>query len=157
MRVLFVCSGNICRSPMAEAYMKHLAVRSGLDVEVDSAGLLGIRGEQASPEAIRVCEALAGVELSSHRSKAIEDVDTAGTDLFVVMTGDHRADLVRRVPHAEGRTLLIRAFETGAEPQPNGSPDLEDPIGQPWEAYRRCFETIRACVDHLAERLGRLR
>ena len=156
MKVLFVCSGNICRSPMAAEYLRDVATRSGMShLVVDSAGLLGIHNASVTLEA-RQAAVESGVELGSHRSKGIASSDLKTADVVVVMTLDHLDELERRFPDGAQKRYLIRAFEKG--PDPAGSaPDLDDPIGEDLETYQRCFGIIRDCVDHLALHLKHLR
>jgi protein-tyrosine phosphatase len=155
MKLLFVCSGNVCRSPMTAEYFRHRAARSGLShVVVDSASTLGLQGVPASPEAIRVMNDL-GVDLERHRSKALEAADLRSSDLVIVMTRDHLEFLAERFPEGSDRRLLLRAFEKGPEPDPD-APDLDDPMGEPIETYRRQAQAIRRCVDHLILYVRRL-
>ena len=149
MKVLFVCSGNICRSPMAAEYLRHLSRRSGLGhVVVDSAGLLGIEDAAASGEAVQVLQEN-DMDLTGHRSRGVTEVDLRTSDLVVPMTIDHLEELEARFGGGTGRRTLLRAFERRPRPAP-GAADLADPIGRSLDFYRRCFETIRTCVDHLA-------
>jgi len=148
MKVLFVCSGNICRSPMAAGYLRHRAARDGLPhVVVESAGTLDIEGAPASNEAIAVAAAY-GVDLRDHRSRGLGRADVLAADLIVVAALEHLDAIDRRFPEAAARPLLIRAFEEGPNPAA-GAPDLEDPIGCDRRTYERCFATIRRCVDQL--------
>ncbi len=146
--MLFVCSGNICRSPMAAEYLRHRAGLEGLGrLVVDSAGTLGIEGARASDEAVAVLAA-EGIDLTAHRSRGLTAADIRAADLIVVMTVEHLEELDRRFPAGSARRELIRAFESGIEPR-RGAPDLDDPIGREREVYEDCFRTIRRCVDHL--------
>lgn len=148
MRVLFVCSGNICRSPMAAEYARHRAAREGLArLAVDSAGLLGIEGARASAEAIQVLRE-AGLDLLPHRSRGLDEADLRASDLVLAMTDEHLRELTVRFPAHAGRAILLRAFEEGTEPTSDPLP-LDDPIGRPLAEYRDCFATIRTCVDHM--------
>ena len=152
MKVLFVCTANICRSPMAAEYMRHRVAQSGLShVVVDSGGLMGIQNEPAAPEAITVL-AEHGIDLRGHRSSGISQADMRTADLVVVMAQGHLSALEFRYPQLVGRRELIRAYEHGPEPRP-GAPDLDDPIGGPIEGYRESFETIRTCLDYLCTHL----
>jgi protein-tyrosine phosphatase len=156
MRVLFICSGNICRSPMAEGYLRHRARTEGLaELEVDSAGTLGIRKAPASDEAIQAMAEI-GIDISGHRSKGVKSKILDGTDLTVAMTHDHLDFLAARHPGGEDERLLLRAFENGPSPAPNPH-DLADPIGHPVEFYREQVPLITRCIDNLIDYLQRRR
>jgi len=148
MRVLFVCSGNICRSPMAAGYFRKRAAHSALShVVVDSAGTLGIEGAPAAEEAIQVMSEI-GVDLSRHRSKGLGAALLRTTDLVVAMTHGHLEHLALHYPGGENRRLLLRAFENGPDPDPD-APGLRDPMGEPLEVYRELVPLVVRCVDHL--------
>jgi protein-tyrosine-phosphatase len=148
MKVLFVCSGNICRSAMAAEYFRHRAAQSGLShIVVDSAGTLDINGSPASPEAVEVLSEI-GVDLSAHRSRGIRASDLQTADLVVAMTRDHLEELAHRFPHGDGERMILRSFEQGSRADPD-APDLEDPIGQPVEFYREQRSILTRCLDHL--------
>jgi protein-tyrosine-phosphatase len=133
---------------MAAEYLRHVAARSGMShLVVDSAGLLGIEGAPAPAEARQVLWE-AGLDLAGHRSRGIRKTDLRTSDIVIVMTLDHLEELERRFPDGTNRRYLIRAFEKGADPL-GGAPELDDPIGQDLETYRRQFGIIRHCIDHL--------
>ena len=148
MKILFVCDGNICRSPLAAEYLRHRAVREGLShLLVDSAGVLGIEGAPAAPLSIEVASN-AGLDLTRHRSRGVTIADMRTVDLVVAMTLAQLDALERRYPASGQRRLLLRAFEDGPNPC-GGAPELSDPVAGPIEGYRRAFAIIRTCVDHL--------
>jgi protein-tyrosine-phosphatase len=156
MKVLFVCDGNICRSPMAAEYLRHRAVREGLShVVVDSAGMLGIEGVPAAPFSVEVARE-AGLDLTRHRSRGISLTDARTADLVVAMTLTQLETLARRYPEGDQRRVLLRAFEDGPNPR-GGAPSLDDPITGPIEGYKDAFATIRKCVDHLVLHLRHAR
>lgn len=155
MKVLVVCSGNICRSPLVAAYLKHRARAERLStLVVESRGLLGIEGERADAEARQVAREN-GFDLDGHRSAGLRPSDMRAADLVVVMTLDHFEELRRRFPGDTPPILLIRAFESDALPR-GGAPDLVDPIGGPIEAFRETFRVAKPCVDHLVLHLKHL-
>jgi protein-tyrosine phosphatase len=148
VKVLIVCDGNICRSPLAAEYLRHRAVREQLShLVVDSAGLLGIVGAPAAPFSIQVGRE-AGLDLTRHRSRGVDPADMRTSDLVLAMTLRQLETLGRRFPDGSGRRLLLRAFEKQPSPQ-GGAPELEDPVAGPIEGYRDAFSVIRTCVDHL--------
>lgn len=148
MKVLFVCDGNICRSPLAAEYLRHRAVREGMShLVVESAGLLGIVGAPAAPFSVEVGRE-AGLDLTRHRSRGVAVADMRTSDLVVAMTLRQLETLAHRFPQGEGRRLLLRAFEHRPEPQ-GGAPELDDPVAGPIEGYRAAFSVIRASVDHM--------
>ena len=138
---------------MAAEYMRCRLVRQGLGrVVVDSAGLLGIEGQPAAPESIGLLRE-SGLDVSGHRSRGVRASDLGTSDYIVVMTHEHLEELARRFPDHIARTVLIRAFDRGPEPE-GGAADLDDPMGRPMTAFRECFRTIRRCIDHLVLHLS---
>lgn len=130
-RVLFVCTGNICRSPMAAAVA---AARAGDRTAFESAGIRALAGEPATPEAVEAC-AEAGVALAGHRARAFDR--TGSWDRVYVMTADHLRAVLAAAPHLRGRVEMLR---------PDGG-DVDDPYGWGIEAYRRARDEITAAID----------
>ena len=156
MKVLFICSGNICRSPMADGYLRHRIQNDGLaDLEVDSAGTLGIRKARASDEAIEAMAEM-GIDITEHRSKGIKSKILDSVDVTVAMSHDHLDFLASRHPEGEDERFLLRAFEQRARPDANPL-DLADPIGCPVEFYREQAQLIVRCVDNLLDYLEQRR
>lgn len=148
MKVLFVCDGNICRSPLAAEYLRHRSVLEGLnDIVVESAGLLGIEGAPAAAFSVEVARD-AGLDLTRHRSRGVSPANMRSADLVIAMTLAQLEALARRYPEASQRRLLLRAFDKGPIPR-GGAPELDDPVAGPIAAYREAFAIIRTCVDHL--------
>jgi len=148
MKILFVCSGNICRSAMAAEYMRDRVARSGLShVVVDSAGTLMITGAPASEDAISTMREF-GLDLSGHRSRGLRKDDIRTADMVIVMACNHLDDVARKNRKNETEVRLLRAFENGPDPF-GGAPDLDDPIGCARQVYEEQFGVIRTCVDYL--------
>ena len=136
--VLFVCTGNICRSPIAEGLFRRL-IGNRKDIEVASAGVHAVRGQPPSLYAVQVCEA-DGVNISDQRSQPLtaELVERA-THIFA-MTGAHLETIHMLFPHGAEKTFLLREFE---EPGSTCWRDVPDPIGMGREVYESCARTIK--------------
>ncbi len=138
--VVFVCTGNTCRSPLAEALCKkRLADVLGCAAEdlpgrgfvVWSAGLAAAPGGPAAPEAVEVARAY-GADLAGHRSRPLTADLAARADHLVVMTRDHARALAQHYPRPGARPRLL---------DPAGA-DVADPVGHPAPVYAACGEQI---------------
>lgn len=147
--ILFVCTGNSCRSPMAEGlFKKHLAEKLACSVDrfkdmgynVTSAGTMGMVGFPATTEAVRACAAK-GVDISDHRSRALSRYLIEDSDLIFVMAGEHLDAVFEISPEAVDKCELLA-----------DNADINDPIGQPQEVYDNCAELIdKAVVKRIGE------
>ncbi|MFL6553753.1 MAG: serine hydroxymethyltransferase [Chthoniobacterales bacterium] len=136
--VLFVCTGNICRSPIAEGFFRRLT-GNRKDIEVASAGVHAVRGQPPSVYAVEVC-AEEGTDISDLRSQPLTGalVDRA-THIFA-MTGAHLETIQTLFPQSAEKTFLIREFE---QPGTTVWRDVPDPIGLGREVYEGCARIIK--------------
>jgi protein-tyrosine phosphatase len=153
MRVLFVCTGNICRSPAAHAVLAAHAARARLAVEVDSAGTGAWHAGELPDERARAEGARRGYTLT-HRARAVRPADFQTFDLVVAMDRTHlRALIALAPPAARDRVVLFRAFD----PEP-GEPDVSDPYYEGADAFVEMFNVIEdampALLAHLAGGAG---
>jgi len=153
MRILFVCTGNICRSPTAEAVMRARLAAAGLDHEVDGAGLQGFHaGEPPHPPAIRAA-ASRGYDLRPLRARKLERADFRRFDLLLAMDHGHLARMRRLSAAGSGRVGLFLDFAPGREGQ-----DVPDPYYGDSAGFEHVLDLIEAGCDGLltALRDGRL-
>jgi glycine hydroxymethyltransferase len=136
--VLFVCTGNICRSPIAEGFFRRL-LGNRKDIEVASAGVHAVRGQPPSLYAVQVCEE-EGVDISGLRSQPLTAplIDRA-THVFA-MTGAHLETIHMLFPQGAEKSFLLREFE---EPGTTVWRDVPDPIGLGRDVYELCARTIK--------------
>lgn len=142
-RVLFVCTGNTCRSPMAEAILRDKGL---VGVEVRSAGVYAVDGQAASVHAQSV---LAENDIAhEHRSLMLTLAQIDWATSILTMTESHKMAIVRQFPEAVGKTFTLKEFA--------GSPvdqDVLDPYGGPIEIYRETFREIYDSIEKLIARL----
>ena len=147
--VLFVCQGNICRSPMMAALAEDAARRAGLDIAVASAGTAALIGDPAEPSA-RACIAELGLDLSAHRARQVTP-DMIASALLVVTASAAQRDWLRRLAseHADRVVALADLTAQGDVPDPWGRNAVEyrRVRGMIEEAMPALLDAVRSRVD----------
>ena len=164
-KILLVCTGNTCRSPMAAGLLRKLLDESGApasEIQVSSAGIYALPGFPASPEAVEVMRQF-GVDLSSHQSRNLQKEELLASDLILTMTSAQKDQIAKAFPEFKDKLFVLREFvkiKTREKTNPNflakGSGsciDIPDPFGQNLEVYRDCAEVIGENLKELVNSL----
>ncbi len=138
MHILFVCSGNTCRSPMAAALMRAIAKDKGIDITVDSAGLYANPGMEATQNAQSVMREQYGIDLSGHHAKPLTKELVEGADLILCMTKAHEDAIRKNFPNAKAAAV---GFWAGAEQE------VTDPFGGDAACYLFCAQQLESLIS----------
>ncbi len=144
-RLLFVCTANICRSPMGEAFAREYGRERGWALEARSCGVNALAGNDAAPRSVRAMKEL-GIDITTHRSSPLDAEHVAWASYILVMEIRHATRVHEAFPEADGRVLMLGNF--------GGVMEIEDPYGS-WfmRSYRRSRDEIQRCVHTFIDRL----
>lgn len=136
LHILFVCSGNTCRSPMAKAIYGRISEEYGISSIFSSAGLGFCQGNPVSENSVIVCNEI-GLDISKHRARILREHDINITDIFVVMTSEH-AQILSDIGVPQNKIYILG----------NG---IVDPFGCDVAEYRRCRNDIEKGIKDLCK------
>lgn len=152
MNILLVCTGNTCRSPMAEALLRAIwqVECSEIHLNAWSRGTSASDGMPATPEALKAMAAR-GLDLSGHRATTVSEEDLSQADVVITMTEGHKDSLTRRYPAHAGKVVTLAAASGGALPG-----DVSDPFGHSQDAYDRTAQDLDTGLRAFCERIKRV-
>ena len=143
--IIFICTGNICRSPMAEGLLRYKGLNTERDdLIVSSMGISGLDNVPATQFAQKICKEH-GFDISSHRSRPLMGDELRTADLVLCMEPVHREFLKTFFPWNKDKTFLLGAWP---EKETRKSP-IQDPMGSPLDIFRRIYGIIEAHIDRI--------
>ena len=131
-RILFVCTGNTCRSSMAEVIFKDMIKDKELDIEVHSRGVSAVDGHRASKQAVQVMRE-DDIDLSKHRSKLLTEKDVKKADLILTMTTNHKSLVLNLYPEAQDKIYTLKEYA-------HKDIDIDDILDEINETYKKINE-----------------
>ena len=149
-KILFVCTGNSCRSVMAEGLFKQMMADRESEFSISSAGTGTVDGYPSSEPTVRVMKE-EGVDVSGHRSRRLTPDMIKFADRIYAMERMHKAAVLEMYPEAKGKVFLLTEFAPG---NANGAEiDIPDPIQMSDSFYRNVLFIIRDCIARIVESL----
>lgn len=148
-KIMFVCTGNICRSAMAEALLKKKVEDKKISDKYlsCSSGIHAYPGDISTYEACKIMKDEYGIDLSNHRATAIRDSKIEEMDLILCMTNSHKNSLNMIYPNLKDRVFLIKEY-VGLEGE------VDDPWGYPLNVYSKCAKDLNEYIDLLIQKEG---
>lgn len=166
MNILFVCTGNTCRSSMAEGIFKEkLKTINENNIKVSSAGISAIEGQMANEKAIKVLKSK-GIDISSHRAKQLTDDMINGSDLILTMTVAHKKIIKDYICKKTDETSLCLnkvftlkeyAQKINDEKNDRNNLDIADPYGMDYNMYKQSMMEIVAELDKIVNNINKFK
>lgn len=145
MKIMFICTGNICRSAMAEGYLKKRAQEENIDVEVCSSGIYAEDGAEASYLAKEVMSEY-GVVLNSHRATNTKGSNINDMDVILCATSPHKQILLQMYPNLVQKIYTIKEYAYGEDEK---NKDISDPWGYDITVYRHCASELVDAIEKI--------
>lgn len=143
MKIMFVCTGNTCRSAMADGYFTSLVKNAACcDLSCSSCGLVTRNGLPANPNSVKIAEKY-GFSLGEHRATLFTKELGEGADMILCMTREHKKGILSLAPALESRISILTEYDG------RGTAGVEDPFGGTLEVYEQCFLEMKRCIDKL--------
>ena len=144
MKIMFICTGNICRSAMAHVMLEKRAKEENKNIEVYSCGVFAQNGDRSTNEAIEVMKEY-GINLENHRATNIRNSDIEQMDIILCATTAHKNNVINMYPNLEEKIFTMKEYVE----YPKNDLDIKDPWGFDINTYRRCAKEIEDCIEKM--------
>lgn len=152
MKIMFICTGNICRSAMAEGIMKKIVKDKNIDAKVYSCGIYAETGDYATYNAIEAAKKY-NVNISSHRATNIRESNIEEMDLILCATQSHKQSVIYLYPNLREKIYTMKEY---AKLDNNGQDmDIKDPWGYDMNVYTNCVMEIEKCIQEITKQLNK--
>lgn len=146
MKILIVCTGNTCRSPMAEGIFKKMAKNMDLNLEISSAGIAALDGDRVSAGAVKAMKNI-GIDISEYKSSLVNIGLVEEVDLILTMSNIHKDILADRFPNFKDKVFLINDYAFGK------TNDIEDPFGGSLRGYEIARDEISLAIEAIIKNI----
>lgn len=144
MKIIFVCTGNTCRSPMAEALLVEKLKDGNMDAEVDSCGTSVYQSESINPKAVQALRTV-GISYFEHQSRQLDKTDIQSADLVLTMTQQQKFSIVKAYADYKYKVFTISEYTRDSKD------DVTDPYGKSQIFYNFCVNELKQLVEELYE------
>ena len=149
MKIMFICTGNICRSAMAEGLLKKQAIEAGLEIEVSSCGIYAEDNASATYSAIEAAKEY-DTDITSHKATNIRNSKITQMDAILCATNGHKQMVIQMYPNLKDKIYTMKEYAYGEKLQ---NLDISDPWGYDMETYRRCASQINDITEKIVQKL----
>ena len=153
MKIMFICTGNICRSAMADGlFQKKIDDRKMDNIEVYSSGIYASIGDTPTYEARRVMEEY-GVDIKKHRATNIRYSEIKNMDLILCATTNHKNEVIYMYPELKDKVFTMKEY-VNYNREHHDPIDIKDPWGYDIDTYRSCADEIDECLELLINKIA---
>ena len=148
MKIMFICTGNICRSAMAHSMLLKKAKEQNKNIEVYSCGIWAENGDIPTYEGIETMKKY-GIDIRTHRATNIRNSNIEDMDVILCATKNHKLSVISMYPELRDKIFTMKEF-AGYQ---SDDLDIKDPWGYGLDVYKKCAEEIEICMDKILKKV----